>query len=162
MDSDDRADMHGQGAIRTKIPPGTYAAVGRVLSDPVADRGVCGWALGVGRECRQQAGSEDYANEAEGGDAAHAEFLRMWVFYRSACWWELALLLLGVLRVGCGDGIIETPGEGVCVTSRKAGRGDGVANDDQERARMQGVDVDEELGVPTRVGGRGTWALMAM
>jgi hypothetical protein len=56
----------------------------------------------------------------------------------------LARLLLGVLGVGCGDGIVETAGEGVRVTGGEAGGGDGVADDDQEGAGMQGVDVDGE------------------
>jgi hypothetical protein len=53
-------------------------------------------------------------------------------------------MLSGVVGIGGGDGIVEAPGEGVCVTGGEAGCGDGVSDYDQERAGVQGVDVDGE------------------
>ena len=49
-----------------------------------------------------------------------------------------------VLQVGGGDGVVEALGEGVGVAGGEAGGGDGVADDDLERARGEVVDVDGE------------------
>ncbi len=49
-----------------------------------------------------------------------------------------------VVHVGGGDGFVESLGEGVSVAGGEVGRGDGVADDDEEWARMQGVNVDGE------------------
>src|SRR6202042_569551 len=79
---DDRADVHGEGAVGAEVPPGADAAFRGMLGDPVAYRVVCGWSrsLGRGRErakmdCRER--EEERAEEAEasGGVAAHKEFL---------------------------------------------------------------------------------------
>jgi len=62
------------------------------------------------------------------------------VFYRSVTGFDV--LLIGVLRVSGGDGVVETLSEGIGVAGGEAGCGDGVADDDEERAGVQCVDVD--------------------
>ena len=49
-----------------------------------------------------------------------------------------------MLHVGGGDGVVEALGEGVGVAGGEAVGGDGVADDDVERARVESVDVDGE------------------
>ncbi len=69
-----------------------------------------------------------------------------------------------VLHVGGADGVVEALGEGVGVAGGEACGREGVADDDQERAGVQRVDVDGEqlVGADEGRGMRGTCALMAM
>jgi len=59
--------------------------------------------------------------------------------------------------IGGGDGVVDLLGEGVGVASGEAGCGDGVADEDAQRARLQGVGVHrkELIGADERDGDDG-------
>jgi hypothetical protein len=56
--------------------------------------------------------------------------------------WDSCDLLRSVLQVGSGDGVVEPLGKSVGVSRRKAGSRDRIADNDQEGAGMQRINVD--------------------
>ena len=64
------------------------------------------------------------------------------------------LAVLCVLRVGGGDGFVDALREGVGIARGEAGGRDGVADDDEDRAGVEVIDVDGEelVGADEREG----------